>query len=261
MKSQAAAILTIYFNPSFPFFSRPHHVLSGQYGALSLVFHTRTRTLFWDGPSEGLMTITKVVSFLSGTSPGEITAKTSERVRKAAQEPVPLDQLVAQLRQMFTAPLERLSEARFDEMLDILDEQRAATDDELNSLGRRVVGLNARLEEDHDLLSEVFTEELAKSRLELEQKIDKLSASLRGALDEMDQKLRGSLRELSASFAAHVADDEEQREEDRQNSMRALEQRIAQWRAEIDDARRSDLEEVASSMTDIGQRLMALRKM
>jgi hypothetical protein len=43
--------------------------------------------------------------------------------------------------------------------------------------------------------------------------------------------------------------------------MSALEQRIAQWRAEIDDTRRDDMQEVATSMMDIGQRLMALRQM
>lgn len=207
------------------------------------------------------MTISKVVSFLSKSGSGPITERTSDRVRQAMAEPVPLDQLVSQLRQMFTAPHERLCEARFDEMLDILGEQKAATDDELESLGRRVLSLGTRLEEDHTLLSEVFSEALAKAKDELETKIDGVADRLRSAVEDMNQKLRASLHELSTSFTAHVVEDEARRDEDRSHVMSALEQRIAQWRAEIDDTRRDDMQEVATSMMDIGQRLMALRQM
>ncbi len=207
------------------------------------------------------MTISKVVSFLSGSQSPVTSPRTAQRIRQAAEEAMPLDQLVYQLRQMFTAPHERLCEARFDEMLDILDEQKSAAQDEMDNLEKRIAGLNSKLEEDYALLSVVFRDALAKSRDELEQKMEMISQSLHGSIQDLDQGLRGSLGELSQSFSVHVEEDEAKRERDRQHSMTALEQRIAQWRAEIDDMRRDDMGEVASSMMDIGQRLLALRKL
>ena len=207
------------------------------------------------------MTLSKVVSFLSNSTVTESKAGPAFRVREAAREQVPLEQLVQQMRQMFTAPHERLCEARFDEMLDILDEQRSATNDELDSLGRRVITLNTRVDENHSMLSEVFSDALAKSRDDLELKISKLSASLHQELGELDKRLRESLQDLARSLAQHVSDNDAKRQTDREQSMMSLEQRIAQWRAEIDDTRRDDMQEVASSMMNIGQRLMTLRKM
>ena len=207
------------------------------------------------------MTISKVVSFLSKSGSSAITERTSNRIRQSVEEPVPLDQLVSQLRQMFTAPHERLCEARFDEMLDILGEQKAATDGELDSLGRRVLSLGTRLEEDHQILSELFSEALAKTKGELEEKIDMVADRLRSAIDEQNHRLRESLHELSMSFTTHIVEEETRRDEDRGHVMSALEQRIAQWRAEINDTRRYDMQEVATSMMDIGQRLMALRQL
>ncbi len=40
-----------------------------------------------------------------------------------------------------------------------------------------------------------------------------------------------------------------------------VDQRIAQWRADIENARRGDIQEVGSSMMDIGERLLALKKL
>ena len=102
------------------------------------------------------MAISKVVSLLSNSKSVNMPSGTADRVRRATEEPLALDQMVLQLRQMFTAPHERLCEARFDEVLDILDEQKSATEDELDSIGRRIITLNTRLDNDHNLLSEVF---------------------------------------------------------------------------------------------------------
>ena len=205
------------------------------------------------------MSISKVVSFLSGPGAGSTTGRASLRVRQATEDPVPLEQLVQKLRQMFTGPHERLCEARFDEMLDILDEQKSVTEDNLESLAQRVSKLNLRLEADHTHFSEFFSDALAKSRAELEQKIETMAGTLRSALDELDNSLRGNLRDMSKSFAEQMGDTETRRAQDRQDTLTALEQRIAQWRAESDDQRRGDLQVVANSMVDIGQRLMVLR--
>ncbi|MEO6607223.1 MAG: hypothetical protein ABIN69_01990 [Aestuariivirga sp.] len=205
------------------------------------------------------MSISKVVSFLSTPAVAPTMGRAAQRVRHAAEEPVPLEQLVHKLRQMFTGPHERLCEARFDEMLDILDEQKSVTDDNLESLAQRISKLNLRMDADHTHFNEFFSDALAKSRAELEQKIESMGGALRTALDELDHSLRGRLRDMSKTLTAHVGDTETRRAQDRQDTLTALEQRIAQWRAESDDQRRGDLEVVANSMVDIGQRLMVLR--
>ena len=208
------------------------------------------------------MAISKVVSLLSNSKHSNMPSGTAEEARsRATEEPLPLDQMVLQLRQMFTAPHERLCEARFDEMLDILDEQKSATEDELDSIGRRIITLNTKLDNDHTLLSELFGDALTKSRHELELKIEALTTSLRKSLEELEQRLRDGLQDVTRSLAQHVTDNHAKRQLDREQTALTLEQRIAQWRAEIDDTRRGDMQEVASSMVDIGQRLMALRKM
>lgn len=206
------------------------------------------------------MTLSKVVSFLSNSTVTESKVGPAFRVREAAKEQVPLEQLVQQMRQMFTAPHERLCEARFDEMLDILDEQKSVTDIEVRALGQRITRLDDKVGEDYQLLSEVFRDALAKTRDELESKIDLTSQALRGSIADVDKGLRSSLDALSGSFNAHLAEDEVKRRDDRDQTLMTLEQRIAQWRAEIADSRRDDMEEVASSMMDIGKRLLALRK-
>lgn len=206
------------------------------------------------------MAISKVVSLLSNSKHSNMPPGTADRVRRATEEQLPLDQMVLQLRQMFTAPHERLCEARFDEVLDILDEQKSATEDELDSIGRRIITLNTRLDNDHNLLSEVFGDALTKSRSELEVKLDALSTSLRKSMGELEQRLKDGLQDVTRSLAQHVSDNDAKRKVDREGTLMTLEQRIAQWRAEIDDTRRDDMQEVASSMVDIGQRLMALRK-
>jgi type I site-specific restriction-modification system R (restriction) subunit len=205
------------------------------------------------------MSISKVVSFLSSAGSTPTTGKAATRIRRAVEEPVPLEQLVHKLRQMFTGPHERLCEARFDEILDILDEQKSATEDDLGTLAQRISTLNQRLEEDHNHITDFFSDALAKSRAEFEQKIEALTGTLRNAIEELDERLRGNLRELSKSMTSRVEEEEGRRSQDRQDTLTALEQRIAQWRAESEDQRRGDMEVVASSMMDIGQRLMVLR--
>jgi type I site-specific restriction-modification system R (restriction) subunit len=186
-------------------------------------------------------------------------ARAAERVRQAAVEPEPLEQMVHKLRQMFTGPHERLCEARFDEILDILEEQKSTTDDDLETLAQKISTLNTRLDEDHNHLTDFFSDAVAKSRAELEEKIEALTSSLRSAIEELDNRIRGDLREISKSIVARAEEAQAWRAQDKQDTLTALEQRIAQWRAESEDQRRGDLEVVASSMMDIGQRLMVMR--
>lgn len=204
------------------------------------------------------------------------------RIREAAKDQVPLEQMLAQLREIIVGPTERVSEARLDEMLDILGDLKGTHDRQIGTINSRVEtiagkaehlnnGLNnlnnmlgtleVRLSDNSKHLREVFIEAVDQSHNDLEKQIQAVPVMMRSALAELEAKLRRSLGELSSALSTHIVDDEVARKQDRDLSMSSLEQRIAQWRAEIDDSRRDDMHEVATSMMDIGQRLMALRQM
>jgi hypothetical protein len=209
------------------------------------------------------------------------TANTARRIVEANVEPVPLEELVANLRKAFVGKHEQLCEARFEEMVDILAEHRDEADSRFESLAKSVLHLkddqcgmddslramnekigttSERLIEEFKALKKYCDDALVKSRQELEFKIQVASESHQDAIDDLSQSAKRGLLELSGVFFSHVAEDEKKWERERDNSHAILEQRIAQWRAEIEDSRRSDMHEVASSMVGIGHRLMALRK-
>jgi hypothetical protein len=212
---------------------------------------------------------------------GAFTANTARRIVEANAEPVPLEELVANLRKMFVGKHEQLCEARFEEMVDILAEHKAEADSRFETLAKSVLHLkddqrgideslhtmnekigttSQKLTEEFKALKKYCDDALVKSRQELEFKIQAASESHQDAIDDLSLNAKRGLLELSGVFFAHVAEDEKKWERERDNSHSMLEQRIAQWRAEIEDSRRHDMHEVASSMVDIGQRLMALRK-
>ncbi len=130
----------------------------------------------------------------------------------------------------------------------------------MDGLGRRIVSLNTKLDTEHNILTDVLNDALVKSRDQLEQKIGNLSASLFNKLSELDQRLHGALQDVTTSLAQHRSETDTNRHLDREHTAVALEQRIAQWRAEMEDTRHGDMQEVASYMVDVGQKLMALHK-
>lgn len=204
--------------------------------------------------------MSNISSFLSAAESAKFTPATSTRVREASKELVSLEQLVIQMRQAFTEPHERMCEARFGEVLDILDEQKATTSDELDGLGRRIMALNTKLDSEHNILTDVLNDALLKTRGELETKIGSMSTSLSNRISELDQRFHEALQDVSTSLVQHKSDTENKRQLDHETAAVALEQRIAQWRAEIDDTRHGDMQEVASYMMDVGQKLMAIHK-
>ena len=145
-------------------------------------------------------------------------------------------------------------------MLDILDEQKATTSYELDGLGRRILALNTKLDSEHNILTDVLNDALVKTRSELETKIGTMSASLFNKISDLDQRFHYALQDVSSSLVQHKSDTDTKRQLDREHTAVALEQRIAQWRAEMDDTRHGDMQDVASYMMDVGQKLMALHK-
>jgi hypothetical protein len=208
---------------------------------------------------------------------GSFAPQTALRIREAARDQVPLDQMLLQLRQIIVGPTERVSAARLDEMVDMLAEQRSLSDQRIDAMASTAEAMaqrTARLEgglvnldravsdrisEESKLLRESLADVLVKTCNELETRVTQVSQTLHSALQELRAKVGDDMQDLQNSLSAHIQQDAQERKRDREYSMTAVEQRIAKWRAEIEDMRRGDMQEVATSMMDIGQRLMALR--
>ncbi len=209
--------------------------------------------------------------------------RAAPRVRNAAfaSEVDTAAKLIDQLRDIIVGPQTRLNEARFGEMIDILAEQNDHNDSKFSVIERGVEEMSrdlksamelfdrqykhlgemsAMLEREMENIGKVQSEASDKLRSEFSEEIGKLTHALRSQVDVVDNSLRQDIGELGQSFQAHVADEPVKWETERRNSYVAIEQRIAQWRAEIEDTRKQDMADVANSMMDIGRRLMALRQ-
>ncbi|MDE2384440.1 MAG: hypothetical protein KGO53_07465 [Alphaproteobacteria bacterium] len=238
------------------------------------------------------MSITKVVSFPSEAEfpnrlppfaggGGSETPSSVLRFRQALQDQAPAETLMGQLRDIITGPQARLSEARFEEMLDILEEQKDAATARLDVLeenlgeavhnASRMTGLLEDQQHDIFALTRKLDDTLKHLRDEQDAALDKLRADLqlgmemmsdsfKGQVEALEMNMRGGLLDLSSSLVVHIAEEDKRWDRERESARLTLDQRIAQWRAEMEDGRREDREEIANSMVDIGQRLLALRK-
>jgi uncharacterized protein YdiU (UPF0061 family) len=189
--------------------------------------------------------------------------------------------VLTQLRDLLVGPHQRLSEARFEELLDILDEQdtfnrgkfaeiEAGLDDvsaeaadlrgKYDTLSNRIEVLVQQAEAEKAATRLAFEEAVAKLRDEFDVKVKILSATLCESLQDTEEDTQRALRELTSSVHTSRAESRTLFEKAQTASLDSLEQRIAQWRAEIEDERAEDMEKVAASLVDIGQKLLGSRK-
>lgn len=242
------------------------------------------------------MSVSDVASFFSTIKPPALqpalngqdapdlpvfTAKTSKRVRDAVLDKEASEKLVAQLREIIVGPHQRLCEARFAEVLDIMSEQKDEADTRFATIETdisqmkasasrmealfktfdfRFEALSDKVDDETHVLQEAYSEAVEKLRGDFELRMQIISDTLQRAIKDLETDMRHGLLDLSGSFVAHIADEDKKFEKERERSLTTLEQRIAQWRAEVEDDRREDMQDVAASLVDIGQRLMALRQ-
>ncbi len=240
------------------------------------------------------MALSKVISFLSTTDRIETTKEPlpqqsvvseavlpGHRVRNAMRERASTETLMSQLRDIIVGPQTRINEARFEEMLDILDEQKIGTtgrfetvEQHLGEAADNAVRMTALLESQKlDIAQlkkqmDIQVQELRNENADaldaiqhkIEMKFNIFSEVLEKRLQEMELGLRGEYLELSNTLMAHISDEDKRWEGERESSLSRLEQRIAQWRAEIDDGRTQDRENLGNSMMEIGRRLIALQE-
>ena len=205
-------------------------------------------------------------------------AQSAPGIQAAALEVAPIEQLLNQLRDIINGPQKRLTEARFDEFVEILGEEKQVTSAKIESVesalaDAKLIAASAlraqtakqeiAISQIEDQVSELrysHGDTLKQLRIDMEMGLQLLEDALTARLAEKEMTLRGTMIDLSSSFVAHLAEDDRKWTHEREMNMTSLEQRIAQWRAEIQDERKEDLAEVATSMMDLGQRLLKLRQ-
>jgi len=239
------------------------------------------------------MAFSKVISFLSGS---DRTAAHQDdladvfdfdeadapggRIRNALKETGPADGLMRQLRDIIVGPQTRLNEVRFEELLDILEEQKDEAEDHFDAVEKHLkdttdkamrlsglldgqdaeIGLlKQKLDQQVQAIREEQVEVLAELRVGFQQRLEILSDVLEKRVQEIELGMRGEYAELSSAFMKHISEEDKRWDTERDNSLATLEQRIAQWRAELDDERRHDMEQLGNSMMEMGRRLMALQ--
>jgi hypothetical protein len=205
----------------------------------------------------------------------------SRRVNEAQTERQPVEEMLLQLREIIVGPYERLSEARFEEMLDIMSEQQDENENRFRAIETdvgeikvasarmeklfstfdlKVDDLAFKVDEKTREVHEAYGKAIHELKSDFALKMEMIAGTLQQCLKDLELETRKELLELSSTLMAHVSEEDKRMEKERDDSARILDQRIAQWRAEMEDDRREDMDNVATSLMEIGQRMMALRK-
>ena len=206
--------------------------------------------------------------------------KNGQRIRNAQLGAQSNDVFLNHLREMVSEPYQKLSEARFEEMLDILMEQDDFARSKFTALesGLEDVAVETNfLRENYHALKEridivverseaerlatraAFEEALKKLREEFEIKSTILSETLRKSLKHTEDETKRALAGLSTTVLDNKQESARLFELAQTSSLHSLETRIAQWRAEIEDERKEDMGEVAAALMDIGKRMLTQR--
>jgi len=185
--------------------------------------------------------------------------------------------LLNHLRELVVGPHQRLSEARFEELLDILEEQddftrmklfeiEAGLDDvtseavdlrqRYDALTSKIDALVQRSDAERTATRNAFDDAVAKLRNEFDVKVGILAETLKDSLAETEMDIQRELNSLTATVSSNKSESRVLFEQVQTSSLTSLETRIAQWRAEIEDDRKEDMEEVAASLMEIGKRLL-----
>jgi hypothetical protein len=210
----------------------------------------------------------------------QVSAK-GARVRAAQNEAHSNDPFLTHMRDVLTGPYQRISEARFEEMLDILMEQDDYARGKFLALESGLQDVAAEtsfLKQKYDALSErieivadrteaaraaifnAFEESMNKLRQEFEAKSTILSETLVKSLKNAEVETRNALSGLSTTVADNKRETERLYAQVQNSTAQSLEARIAQWRAEIEDERKEDMSEVAAALMEIGKRISGARK-
>lgn len=110
------------------------------------------------------------------------------------------------------------------------------------------------------LFKDAETDAQVKARDPVELALEGASDSFLKRLMESEQRFDEALRNATEMLNQHKSDSENTRQQDKERATVTLDQRIAKWRAGVEDTRHSDMQEVASSIMDAGQAFMTIQK-
>jgi hypothetical protein len=179
------------------------------------------------------------------------------RVNEAMMSNERSEEVLNKLRDLLIGPTQKLADARYGEMVDILEEQDLSQQENFGALSSQIAELTAGMGKLKTALSEL-QDLYQRANTRHDQQMSELREHVERALNAHTEARR-DLEELSNTVEEHKAATETGLEKLKANSQVALDQRLAQWRAEREDERVDDLKLVADSFLDIGQRLAALR--
>ncbi len=202
------------------------------------------------------------------------------RVNEAMMSSERSEEVLSKLRDLLMGPTQKLADARYSEMVDILEEQDLSQQQNFGVLSSQITELAsgvAKLKTAFGDLQGLYEKANARHDQQMAELRDHVERALAAHAEEMNARLkalsdttfesmnntlataRRDLEQISNAVEEHKAETATGLETLKSNSQRALDQRLAQWRAERDDERVDDLKAVADSFVDIGQRLAALR--
>jgi hypothetical protein len=224
------------------------------------------------------MTISKVKSFLTSIDRKDPPPKKPmDFIAGSENQAANAEQLMRQLRDIILAPSAQVTELRFTDMLNNFEEQKKNAERRFEKVDRhlaeaadRATIMTVNLEE-HDEDIKALRQHVEGELMAMRAEQKSVMAELRTVLDqssraffeemtkrsqEFEIAIRNEVLNLSSSLVVHVSEEDKRWEEERQNSTEMLESLIAQWRAERENNRRQDMENLAGSMMDMGRRLM-----
>lgn len=191
------------------------------------------------------------------------------------------EQALLQLRDLLVGPAQREAEERFGELLEILEAQETANRGRIQTLESDLHELSAEasvLRQDYEALGQriervlqlaeqekiavqsQFSEAARMLQEEFESKVYALSKTVQDTLRRADSEAERAINSLVQDVRSMRKETHELLHKAESTSMSALEQRIAQWRSEIEDSRSHDMQNVAASLVDLGERILSNRR-
>ena len=210
----------------------------------------------------------------------ENRAKPSPKIVEALEENAQASAALGQIRELIAGPVQRLSEARFIEVLDIMAEQGDAVKGDFNDLRDEVAKykqaterlttlfgtLYRKLEEfkvsageEQTATRRSFSESISVLRQDIENNSRDILEKIQTRVSESADMSRMDFNTLSLSLNDFVVETEGRFTRVESSTLNSLELRIAQWRAEIDDDRKKDFGEIANSFVTFGQKMLEQR--
>ena len=207
-------------------------------------------------------------------------AKPSLKIAEALEENAHASAVLGQIRELIVGPVQRLSEARFIEVIDILEEQSDAVKGDVDDLRgevtkykqaterlttlfgtlyRKLEDFKANTVEEQTATRRSFSESISVLRQDIENNSRDILEKIQARVDESADVSRMDFNTLSLSLNDFVVETENRFTRVESSTLLSLEQRIAQWRAEIEDDRKKDFHEVANSFVSFGQRMLEQR--